>query len=152
MRSGVKISGLRDVDRTLGQLPKAVAKRILRTVGVDALQPVAQSMRARAPRDQGDLEKGITVGTALTRSQKKHSGLGGGPRDPNMVVVYTGPGPHPQAVLQEIGTSFHPPQPYVAPAFDETKDGVVTFVSENLRDRVMAAAARAAKKGKLRNA
>lgn len=148
----VKVTGLRDVDRVLGQLPQAVARRQLRQIGIDALQPVAVTMRARAPKDQGDLGDSITVGTALTRSQKKFSGFMGKRRDPNVVVVHVGPGGHPQAVLQEIGTSFHAPQPYVAPTFDAEKDGVVEFVTDNLRDRVMAAAARAAKKGKLRNA
>jgi hypothetical protein len=150
MKITSKVSGLEDVDRTLGQLPKAVGKRILRTVGIDALQPVAGAMRAKAPKKSGDLVGGITVGTALARSQKKYAGFNGGRRSPDMVVVHTGPGSHPQAVTQEIGTYFHPPQPYAAPAFDEEGPGAARFVQENLRDIVMASAARAAKKGKLR--
>lgn len=144
-----KISGLREVDKVLGQLPKAVAKRILRKVGIDALQPIAADMRSRAPKDKLDLDQSITVGTNLSRSQKKFGGLGGTRKDPNMVVVYAGPGTNPQAVLQEIGTSFHEPQPYVAPAYDAGKNGAASFVANELHDRVMAAAKRAAKKGKL---
>jgi HK97 gp10 family phage protein len=148
----VKVSGLRDVDRVLGQLPKAVAKRQLRQTGLDAMKPVVASMKARAPKDQGDLRDSMTAGTNLARSQKKYAGFNGGRRNPDMVVVHAGPGTHPQAVTQEFGTSFHAPQPSVTPAFDDTKHQVVDFVSNNLRDRVLQSAARLAKKGKLGSA
>ena len=130
----------------LGELPKATGKRILRKTAIDALQPVAAAMRARAPVDDRDLVDGITVGTKLAKSQRRFSGFNGGVKDIHTVVAHAGPGTHPQAITQEIGTAFHAAQPYVFPAWEITRFGVLNYVADTLGDVVMKAAARHRKK------
>lgn len=147
-----KLAGFSELDKTLGQLPKAVAKRTLRKIGMDAMQPMADDMKARAPRKFGDLVEGITVGTNLARSQKKFGGLLGGPKSADMVIVHAGPGTHPQAVIQEIGSFKEKAQPYVTPAWEAGHAALLDRVASGMADPIMKAAARAAKKGKLRSA
>lgn len=144
----VDLRGFRDLDHILGQLPKAVGKRTLRDGGVKWMEPMAADIKRRAPRDKGDLAGGVTVGTKLSRSQIKFAGIMGGRRDPNMVVVHAGPGSHPQAVIQEIGSYKEPAQPYVAPAWEAGKDDLLQRVADGMAEPIMAAAARAKKKGK----
>ena len=142
------LRGFRDLDAILGNLPKAVAKRTLRDGGIKWMQPMADDIRRRAPRNRGDLQDSVTVGTALARSQRKFAGVMGGRRDPNVVVIHAGPGPHPQAVIQEIGSYKEPAQPYVTPAWEAGKDALLQRVAEGMWEPIEAAAARAKKKGK----
>lgn len=142
------LRGFRDLDEVLGNLPKAVAKRTLRDGGIKWMQPLAADMKARAPVLSGDTRDSITVGTALSRSQRKFAGIMGGRRDPNMVVIHAGPGPHPQAIIQEIGSYKEPPQPYVTPAWEAGKDALLERVAAGMWEPIEAAAARAKKKGK----
>lgn len=39
--------------------------------------------------------------------------------------------------LQETGTAFHPAQPFLRPALDNTKDDVVDEIREQLLDRIL---------------
>jgi len=146
-----KVSGLRDVELNLRRLKKTTSKRLLRKIGIEALEPIAAGMRSRASRRRGDLIEGITVGTRLARSQKRFAGLGGSSfKDPNMMVVYAGPGQHPQAITEEIGTFNQAADPFVAPAWDAGHRGALTYVSTNLGQAVMKSVKRASKKGTLR--
>lgn len=151
MSVSTKLSGFKELDKTLGQLPKATSKRILRNIGIDALQPIVSLMRSYAPRDTDALYKSITAGTNLSRNQKRYGGFNGGRKDPNIVVVYAGPGALAQAIVQEIGTAHHTPSPYVSPAWEAGKNKSLNIVASKLGDVVNKAAAKAAKKGTLRS-
>ena len=146
MKFNPRLEGFKDLDRVLGTLPKAVAKRTLRKIGIDALEPMAEDMRRRVPVLSGDTRDSITVGTALSRSQRKFAGLMGGRKDPNMVVVHAGPGPYPQAVIQEIGSYKEPPQPYVMPAWEAGHQALLERVADGMAEPIMTAAARAERK------
>lgn len=146
----VSLKGFRELDATLATLPKATAKRTLRSIGIEALTPMAEDIRARAPRKFGDLVSGVMVGTTLARSQRKFGGLMGGPKNADMVIVHAGPDQHPQAVIQEIGSFKEPPQPYVGPAWDAGHQALLQRTAAGMAEPIMKAAARAAKKGKFR--
>ena len=146
MTPTVSLSGFKEVDQMLGELPKATGKRILRKIGIDALEPVAAAMRARAPVADRDLVDSITVGTKLAKSQRRFSGFNGGFKDPHIVVVHAGPGTHPQAITQEIGTINHAPQAFVFPAWEMTRIGVLNYVAGEIGDVVLKAASRHRKK------
>src|SRR5688572_23085667 len=66
-----KLEGFRELDRALGQLPKATAKNVLRRVLKKAAQPVDDDASAAAPVNTGKLQVSVITGTQLTRSQRR---------------------------------------------------------------------------------
>lgn len=140
MKTTVKVEGLADLDRALGELTISAAKGVLRRVGRAALQPFDEAWRSKAPHLTGQLEESGGVGSKLTRSQRKAV------ERESFVEVFAGPGANPQAVLQEFGTFNQAAQPYVRPSWDETKDRTLEIVKVELGAEIEKAAKRAAKK------
>lgn len=140
MKSGFKIEGLADLDRALGQLSQSAGKNVLRRVGRQALQPMDEAWRTKAPHLTGQLEESGSVGSKLTRSQRKAR------ERESSVEVFAGPGPNPQAIQQEFGNANSPAQPFMRPAWDQTKDRVLEIVKDNLGTEITKAAKRAARK------
>jgi HK97 gp10 family phage protein len=136
----VSIEGLADLDRALGKLSPAAAKGVLRRVGRQALQPFDEAWRAKAPHLTGQLGESGSVGSKLTRSQRKEH------ERESTVEVFAGPGPQPQAVQQEFGNANHAAQPFVRPAWDQTKDRTLEIVKDQLGVEIEKAAKRAARK------
>lgn len=139
-RETVKLIGMRELERALGQLPKAVRRRpalnALRAGG----EPIARAMRALAPVDDGDLREGIVVSTSLASSQRGDRGAVA------PVEMYVGPGQHPQAITQEFGTLFHSAQPYARPAWELTKYNALDLIGASLGLEIGKAATREARK------
>lgn len=127
-------------DQALGQLKESTAKNVLRRTGRKALEPFDQAWRDRAPHLTGALEESGGVGSNLTRSQRKEH------ERESFVEVFAGPGPNPQGVQQEFGNLNHPPQPFMRPAWEATKEQVLQGVIDNLGTEIMASAKRAAAK------
>lgn len=136
----VFVEGLSELDRRLGLLPEATAKNVLRRVGRKALEPFDEAWRARAPHLSGQLEGSGSVGSKLSRSQRREH------ERENFVEVFAGPGPNPQAVQQEFGNANMAAQPFARPAWDETKDKVLDLVKAELGAEIDKAAKRLAKK------
>src|SRR3546814_7713847 len=69
-----KMTGLRELETTLRQIPKAMGRR----AGLNALrqggEPIAKMARAIAPVDEGNLRESIDVSTRLARSQAGDKG------------------------------------------------------------------------------
>lgn len=63
MRVTVQVSGLRDLDKALGQLPLAAAKTTLRNVLKKAAQPIAEKAKDNAP-----------IGETVTRTARRRDG------------------------------------------------------------------------------
>ncbi len=140
MKTRVSIEGVKELDEALGQLTQSAGKGVLRRVGRKALVPFDEAWRAKAPRLSGQLQESGGIGSKLTRSQRQaHE------RDAT-VEVFAGPGPNPQAVTQEFGTVNHAAQPFMRPAWDETKDQVLDSVKDQLGAEIEKAAKRAARK------
>ena len=140
MKTTMTVEGLRELDAALGQLTFSAAKGVLRRVGRKALQPFDDAWRDKAPHLTGALEESGSVGSKLTRSVRKAV-----ERD-SFVEVFAGPGPNPQATLQEFGTFSNAPQPFARPAWEETKDQALKIVSDELGTEIDKAANRAARK------
>lgn len=138
----VKIEGLRELDRALGQLPKAAAKAVLRKVLVDAAEPMAQSMRSGAPRDTYNLHESIDVSTKLSRRQR---GIHRNQDTPSFQEVFVGTN-NPAGMQQEFGNSRHVAQPFVRPAWDSEKTPTLQRISNSLWLRITQAAQRLARK------
>lgn len=142
MVKAVKIEGLKELDRALGQLPKATAKAAMRKVLREAAEPLAQKMRENAPRDEMHLYESIDVSTRLSRRQR---GLHKEESSPAFVEMFVGTN-NPAGQQQEFGNSRHPPQPFARPAWDSEQMNVLEGITVRLWGEIEKAAQRLAKK------
>lgn len=158
----IRIEGLQEVQKALRELPKATAKNIIRRILKKRGEPIAEAARKHVPIDEGDLKNSIAVSTKLSKRQKRMHRK----PDPNDVEVYVGPGPHPQAHWLEFGTDERthasgksvgdvPKKPFMRPAWDSQRRGVLVGIRQDLwteiknaADRLARKAARAAAKAK----
>lgn len=150
-RSGAfafRLHGLKELDRALAELPKAVGKNVLRKIARKALGPVARDAKANAPRAEGELAKSIRIGTTLTGRQRRWR------RRHGAVEMFVGPswptGAHGH--LQEFGTAHHGAQPFMRPAWDANRQQVLATISDDAWHELAKAArrlARQAETGKL---
>lgn len=141
-KTTVKIEGLRDLDRALGQLPKATAKAAMRKVLREAAEPMARTMRQLAPRDEWHLYESIDVSTKLNRRQR---GLHKQEPSPAFAEMFVGTN-NPAGVQQEFGNDRHPAQPFMRPAWDGEKMNVLDGISVRLWGEIEKAAQRLARK------
>jgi HK97 gp10 family phage protein len=138
----MKVEGLEGVMAALRELPDATAKNVMKRVLLKRAEPFAETARRLVPVDQGHLKNSIHVATKLTKRQKgRHRKVH---RDD--VEVFVGPGTDPAAHLQEYGTSRHPAQPFMRPAFDQNKDAFFAGVGADMWAEIEKAATRLAKK------
>lgn len=137
----MKVEGLKGVDRALEDLPAATAKNVARRVLKKAAQPLIRSAKSRAPVAHGDLKNSIGVSSRLTRSQRRFRN-----RKKDVVELYVGPSADPASHLQEFGSSIHSAQPYMRPAWDTNKRGMLDIVEAEIWQEVAKAAKRAARK------
>lgn len=142
-KTTVKIEGLRELEKSLANLPKATGKATLRKVLKEAGEPLAQSMRALAPKDEFHLAESIDVGTRLTRRQRSLHKAEGGGQDFSEAFVGVN---NPAGVQQEFGNENHPAQPFARPAWDGEKRNVLFIITHRLWTAIEEAAARLAKR------
>ena len=138
----IKIEGLQELDRALGQLPKATAKRVLRKVLTDAGEPLARTARRLAPRDEHHLYESIDVSTKLNRRQRR---LHKEQSVPTFQEMFVGTN-NPAGVQQEFGNSRHPAQPFMRPAWDAEKNKVLDHIANSLWGEIEKSAERLARK------
>lgn len=163
-----QIEGLRELDRALGDLPKATARSVLHRILRKAGAPVAAAAARLAPDDPAtsapDLHTSIAVSTklknpagkseyaAVMRSGGTRAEAGAAMRaartgSKSFAEVYVGPGKGgAHGVLQEFGTAHHDAQPFMRPAWDGHKDEALDIIATDLGGEIMKAAQRLAKK------
>ena len=145
MAQTVKVEGLRELDRALGQLPKSTGKAVLRRTLTKAGQPIADAAEAKVPVLTGALQISIGVGTKLTRRQSKlHRKLF--KSDKASAEVFVGAGGLAQATQVEFGNEHQAAEPYMRPAWDGNKDKALDIIATELGAEIMKAAQRLAKK------
>jgi len=168
----VSVSGLRELDAALGELPKATAKAVLKRVLIKAGQPVADAASAMAPKDTGELAASIQVGSKISNTVGKaefaaamKGGLGkaaavGALRGARRAAAGQGSfaeafiGPRKakskkdaiKRIVQEFGSVNQPGSPYLRPAWDGNKDKVLSIIKNDLVDEIIKTAKRAAKR------
>lgn len=129
MKTTVKVEGLRELDRQLSQFTTSKRRAIGRVALDNAGEITAKAARALAPVDPatgGLLRESISVSGTLSRRQK---GLHTKQADQEHFI---GPDNRPSAVQQEFGNENHPPQPFMRPAWDATKDQVLQRITDEL--------------------
>lgn len=141
MRTTVKFEGGRELEAALSKLPASIGKPVLRRVSKAALKPVEDTARSLAPVADGQLRDSIVTSTRLTPRQAKAAKREG----KSSIEMYTGT-KNEAAVPQEFGTVNHAAQPFMRPAWDANKEGVLRHVGEQLGGEIEKAATRLAKK------
>ncbi len=141
----VTLSGFKELERALAQLPKATGKNVLRRIAKGALEPMADSAAAKAPRDEGKLAFSISVGEKRTRRVRT------GFNKKNGIEMAMGPGNTLPGVLQyasfvEFGTIDTPAQPYMRPAFNAGAHAALDFIKANLGSEIQKSARKLAVK------
>ena len=173
MKVTVKVEGLADLDRALAELgSKALARNTLIRVLKKAGEPIAESARAYAPKDTGELQDSITVSPKIKNNvgnsefaDAMKSGLGqkaavSAMRDArraakgkgSFAVMYVGPAKAKskkdaiKRIVQEFGSSKQAAHPYMRPAWDAEKDRALEIIKAQLGPEIMKTAARVAKR------
>lgn len=160
----MEIEGLREADAMLAELSKAVQKRVLTRALLAGGEIIARAARQKAPVESGFLYEHITVTDkrpddanvgAAAYAEARSAGLSGGQAGQvaraanraagvNQAQVWVGASKRAVAAWpQEIGTINHPAQPYLRPAFEETRARVTEMVAFELFDQIERRAARA---------
>lgn len=168
-RDVVRIDGLKDLDKALGELPKATARAALHRVLRKAGAPIAEEAARLAPDDPTtgapDLHTSIAVSTKLKNpaGKKEYAAVmrAGGTKaeagaamrtarregNKSFAEIYVGPGKGgAHGVLQEFGTVHHGPQPFMRPAWDSKKSTALNIIADELGNEIMKSAKRLAKK------
>ncbi len=135
----VKVEGLRELDRALGELPKATARAALQRTLKKAAQPVKAAMKAKAPKLTHDLEESIVDGTKLTRRQARMVKKDG----KDFATRHVGSS-NPAAIPQEFGTFKESAQPFARPAWAATQDEALDIIKRELGGEIMKSARRLA--------
>nr|WP_281356782.1 HK97-gp10 family putative phage morphogenesis protein [Sphingomonas hominis] len=133
---------MRDLDAALSELPKiTTAKAVVRRVLKKAAEPLRALAEQTAPRLTGALKISIVIGTKLTRRQARMAR-----KEPkSLTEMFIGTS-NPAAVPQEFGTHDQKAQPFMRPAWQATKDQVLTNIGNELGPEIEKTAARLAKK------
>jgi len=118
----VTITGLKELEQKLRDETKKVAKRTLRRAAKDAADIWENAISERAPALTGFLRSQITM------SSKAQGG------DEGFLQVMVGPSKKAYyGIFQEFGTRFMKAQPFMRPAFEQTKDEVLDAFVTNLK-------------------
>jgi HK97 gp10 family phage protein len=142
MARRVHVDGLKELDKALGQLPKATAKSVLRRVLKDAGEPIARAARRNAPiGDTHHLQESIDVSTKLSKRQRALHKEAGGKAFQEMFVGTN----DPAGVQQEFGNENHGAQPFMRPAWDSEQDKALEIIANQLWTEIKAGAKRVAK-------
>lgn len=133
MKMKIRIEGTDEIARNLRAIGEALRQDTLVPIMERRLEPMAEDMRANAPRRSGELADSITVGTELSPAQAAIN-------DPIAEIeVYAGPGPLPQAIQEEFGNIHQSPRPYIRPAFDARVDAALKGIAHDGIDAALEA-------------
>ena len=164
----VQMSGFKDLERALSELPKATGRRVLSRTLVKAGTPIAERAKEIVPTASGLLKRSIIVSPRIKNkvgsaeyASAMRAGLGKDAavmamRDArrankgSFAEMYVGP-----AVpmgwyghLVEFGTSKHLAKPFMRPAWDEVQRQSLDIIKAELGREIIAAAKRVARSKK----
>lgn len=168
VKSMIKVEGLKELEDALLELPKATQGNILKKAAVAAAAAFADYASSLAPKGiTGRLKERIVVakpriinpGTAAfaaamqegrTRAEAAQAAraanqaAGGKGRS---VITSAGPALSVfYGLFQEFGTRFHPPKPFMRPAWDAMKTRLIDIFATELGDQIEKSRKRLARK------
>jgi len=168
MKFSVTVTGLKELDAALAQLPRAAAKGAMQRALVKGGAPIAQHAAALAPRDTGELAGSMAVstrvqnkvgkaefaavmraggtraeaGVALRAARKAAKGTG------SFAMVLVGPTKANnkddaiKRIVQEFGSKRMAPNPYMRPAWDSEKANALAIIRKEMANEIMVSARR----------
>lgn len=150
MAQTVKLTGFRELEAALSELPKATGKNVLRRVARGALQPMRNHAADIAPDDPSTTGKDLhsSIGIANLKMGKVRFVRGKFRADSSTGIAMT-MGPERQAfhgTFQEFGTVHHAARPFMRPAWDAGADNALEYIKSNLGSEINRAAVRLARK------
>lgn len=157
------VEGLRELEQALNELPKSTARAVQQRVLLKRAQPIVVVAKAKAPVRTGHLRDSIRATTKRPRGHKTASArafaqarsAGGSIADAKAaskaagaspVEVFVGPDRAPQGSLQEFGTRYHGPHPYMRPAWDQEGKRVLQGIAADMWLEIRKSAERIAKR------
>lgn len=166
-KASFRIEGLAELDKALGELPKATGRNVLHRTLRKGAAPIESAMAANAPEDEGDLKASIATSTKLKnpaggKEFARVMAAGGTKREAGaamraarraiggaetFAIMHVGPGKGgAHGVPQEFGTVNHPPQAFARPAWDSQSGTALNVIKDELGGEITKAAARLARK------
>lgn len=167
MTTVVKVEGLRELDRALGELTKSAARATLHRVLKKAGAPIAAEASRLAPRKSGELSRSVKVSTRIknTTGNAEYSAVlrSGGSKEQAVAAmrsarraggksfgqVYVGPERAKtrraaiKRIVQEFGSVKQAPRPYMRPAWEAKKAEALSIIKRDLGAEIIATAKRA---------
>lgn len=149
-RSTVKLTGFRELEKSLGELSRAAGSGVLRRAGMKAMKPMADLASRLAPDDS--TTPPVDLHTSVTLSARARVGRGGleDMEKGNRANIHMGPAfdldRYARALVMEFGSYKDAPQPYMRPAFDQDGAAVIERLKPLLRAEIDKAVARAARR------
>lgn len=130
----IVVEGLEDLGRALRELfPPSKAAKIMDTILRRRAQPIADQAASSAPVRTGKLRRSIHVSNRLSKRQKSlHKKV-----DPADVEVFAGAAALDQSSLSEYGTSRQAPHPYMRPAWDSARAGLLNNLAQDIWNEIV---------------
>lgn len=139
----VRVEGFRELERNLRELPKRIAKNVVKRTLVAAAEPFISQARATAPRLTGRLAESIKISTKLSPRQRRLAQREARARkEKHFSEIHAGASALPHAHLVEYGTFKMRPRPFMRPAWDSNKYQALDIIKNQLGDEIMKAAKR----------
>jgi HK97 gp10 family phage protein len=151
MKVEYKITGLVELQRTLEQMPRDVARKAVRGGLTAAAEMVRDRIVATAPRKSGFLASHFNVKFRMRGDElagTAYVGPAGKVYYPNVGRaergISTGRRPHKGGLLPvasvarflELGTSKMAAKPFIRPAFESSRDGIIALVVSSITDAI----------------
>jgi HK97 gp10 family phage protein len=119
MQIDFNITGLKEINALLKELPEKAQERVIKSAVRSGAQVVRKEAKRLVPKDTGELERSIKVQAGRPRSKSKITFRVGFEKTPD------GRSPSRRAHLTEFGTSTQPAQPFMRPALDSKASEVI---------------------------
>lgn len=159
----VRIEGLREIKAALAELPKATSRNVMKRILTARIKPIVDAAKGLAPSDSGFLGESIRIRTApggnagkaafaeAMRAGATRKEAGAAARAANAATaktaeVFAGPRAGPREIAAEYGTKYRQPTPFMRPAWDAAKDGLLTNIGDDIWREISKAVARRAKR------
>lgn len=132
MAAEIKITGLKELQAKLAELPSRVSKKIAREGLTKGARIVRDRAKELVPVDDGDLRKSIKVRGLMRAKQmgflKATKGIDQGVPPVGKEVAATAPHAH----LIEKGRKGAAAQPFLSAALEQTRDAVVAAIADSV--------------------
>jgi HK97 gp10 family phage protein len=151
MATRVKLSGFKELNKTLNELSRAAHSGVLRRAGTKAMQPMADLATRLAPNDPATVAPD-DLATSITLSSRAKAGRGGleASERGTRANIHMGPAAslpqYPRAIVMEFGSFKDVAQPYMRPAFEQDGSAVLDRLKPLLKAEIDKAVANAARR------